>query len=173
MTTITDNLEANVNSRWKLCSHLFENVIQQLVAMFHFIIFLPFSPIFTTLWVIGQWFLHVICLPLFSSMLLCLGIVFDLHHGVMLLLCAPKFCTIIIFDDTTSSKYIGTVLCTRYRPTVLCRRITTIKTLLQYMVYVCLYVCMCDVLKIFSAATKFVLAFHHHFSSLPPTATPL
>ncbi len=33
--SITDALDVNVYGRWKLCSHLFENVIQQLVGTFH------------------------------------------------------------------------------------------------------------------------------------------
>ena len=32
--SITDALDINIYGRWKLCSHLFKNVIQQLVVMF-------------------------------------------------------------------------------------------------------------------------------------------
>ena len=33
--SITDTLDFNIFGRWNLCSHLYENVIQQLVATFH------------------------------------------------------------------------------------------------------------------------------------------
>ncbi len=35
LKSITDALDVNVYGRWKICSHLFKNVIQQLVATFH------------------------------------------------------------------------------------------------------------------------------------------
>ena len=35
LKSITDALDVNVCGRWKLCSHLFENIIQQLLATFH------------------------------------------------------------------------------------------------------------------------------------------